>query len=147
MKYQVISIVLFAILLSGITSCSKYSCSNSYISNYLLDYSIENEYDYCNLFNKAKEGDDQFIEEFVLLSFYDGLAYEHGAVILELIDILGEEEFIESLNSINVKEKKLIQGYIMVGLNFTQNPKFKEKKLNVIFPSVHNFLLNKAELD
>lgn len=139
MKYKVISIIFF---LFGITSCSKYNCSNNYISNYLLDYSIEKEYDYCNLFNSAKEGNEQHIKKFFLLPFYDGLAYEHGAVLLELIDVLGEKKIIESLKSINEKEKKLIQGYLMVGLDFTQNPKFKGKKLNVNYPSVHNFLLD-----
>jgi len=97
-------------------SCGDYSCKNEVISESLLEFAINNEYNYCQLYSESLKGDLQSIKEISLLSFYDGLVYEHGWVLIHLINALGEEKYLKSLTDTDLNERKKICSYLRAGL-------------------------------
>lgn len=98
-------------------SCGDYSCKNEVISEFLLEFAIDNEYNYCQLYSESSKGDLESIKEISLLSFYDGLVYEHGLVLISLINKLGEDKYLESLTDTDIDERKKICSYLRAGLN------------------------------
>ena len=77
-----------------------------YVSE-LLRISSNRKYtaNYCELLNKAIAKDANSIKQLTLLDFGDAAGYDHGTVIVDLIDLIGEEKFIQSLGTINEKQK------------------------------------------
>lgn len=121
-------------------SCSNNSCRNSYISNYLLDYANDKDYEYCELYNDAISGEKAALRNLSLLSFNDGLVYEHGAVILEMILIFGEDYYIDTIKGVSSKGKNRIYGYISAGFDFTKNSKLKGKRIKEVYPKLFEVL-------
>ena len=80
---------------------------------------------YCQLLKKAINGNQEDIRKLMLLDFSDSgeASYDHGDVLVKLIDNLGEETIISSLGSqLTRKEKREIEAYITVGLEYGSNP-------------------------
>ena len=99
---------------------------------------------YCELLNKAIEGDQKDIKKLMLLDFSGAGAasYDHGDVIVKLIDRLGEDTIISSLgNQLTKKEKGSIEAYISVGLEYGNNPHHGQT-LESVFPLINQYLCN-----
>ncbi len=137
MKY----LKLFTLIVSlCLISCKGQNCNKDYISNYLIDYSEERNYNYCELVNQSLENDSYSIRSLSLLEFYDGMTYEHGAVIIEIINKIGEEKYLKALNNISPDEKVKLKSYLHAGFDFTQNVNFKDKNLKTSFNKVYAYL-------
>lgn len=115
------------------------NCNKEYVSNYLIDYTLERDYDYCKLLNESLNEDIIAIKKISLLKFYDGMTYEHGAVLLEIIDNVGEKKYLEAIRSLSSDEKVIIKSYLYAGLDFTQNTRFKDKKLKDTLNEIYNY--------
>jgi hypothetical protein len=89
---------------------------------------------------KAIKKDSTSIRTFTLLEIYDAAAYDHGGVIVDLVDIIGEDNFLHALATINNREKAWVKGSIDVGLEYGGNPKYKGKRLKDAFPKIYKFL-------
>ncbi len=133
----------FAIVISVFyVSCSYHkNCNKPYISDYLIDHSREKNYNYCELVDKSLNNDINSIKKISLLEFYDGMTYEHGAVIIELIHEIGEEKYLEAIKDISSDEKNKLRVYLTAGFDFTQNPKFRNKDFKTLFRRVSVFLV------
>ncbi|MBO4721322.1 MAG: hypothetical protein J5629_00135 [Muribaculaceae bacterium] len=97
---------------------------------------------YCNLLDKAIDGDNKSIRELSLLDYSgDGEpAYDHGNVLVKLIDCIGEKKFISALgNNLSTKERNAIRGCLLVGLEYGDN-KHIGQTINDAFPLVDIFL-------
>ena len=97
---------------------------------------------YCNLLDNAIDGDNKSIRELSLLDYSgDGEpSYDHGNVLVKLIDCIGEKKFISALgNNLSTKERNSIRDYLLVGLEYGDT-KHKGQKINDAFPLVDNFL-------
>ncbi len=99
---------------------------------------------YCKLLNKAMEGNQEDIRKLMLLDFSaaGAASYDHGDVIVKLIDRLGEDTIISSLgNQLTKKEKGSIEAYISVGLEYGNNPHHGQT-LESVFPLINQYLCN-----
>ena len=75
-----------------------------------------------------------------MLDFSDGAAYDHGAVLVDLIEKIGEEKFVQSIKTINDSEKKWIKGYLEAGIEYGSNVNIKGQTLKDVFPKIYDFL-------
>jgi len=110
-----------------------------YVSGLLLAVSGDKYINYCKLLRKATENDSASIRALTLLKFGDGTAYDHGGVVVDLIEIVGEDKFIQSLATINNMEKNKVSSYLMVGLAYGKT-EFQGKTLKEAFPKIYTFL-------
>jgi uncharacterized protein (TIGR02145 family) len=111
-----------------------------YVSEDLLIVSEKNNINYCKLLKKAIKKDTTSIKALTLLEFWNGISYDHGGVIVDLIGIIGEDNFLQSLATINNREKMKVNSYLMVGLLYNYDSKFNGKTLEDAFPKIHKFL-------
>ena len=96
---------------------------------------------YCTLLEDALHYDSISLKKFVTLDkMIDGEAgYCHGIIIVELIERVGEDFFIESLNTISLDKKKDILAYIRVGIAY-RHAEIDDRTPKEVFPKVSLFL-------
>jgi len=112
-----------------------------YVSELLRIVSNEkHNKNYCKLLEEATKGNVSSIKQITLLDFYDGVGYDHSVVIVNLISLIGEDKFIQSLGTINEEQKNKIGSYLMAGLEYGNNPNLQGKAVKEAFPKIHNFL-------
>jgi hypothetical protein len=94
------------------------------------------------LLKKATTNDTNSIKQLALLDFSLGVvsSYDHGAVLVDLIELIGEDRFIRSLATISNEQKREIKSYIEVGLEYGNNPKLQAQTFNGAFPKTYDFL-------
>lgn len=132
---------LLSIVLFMCFACSGHKEINGIeVSELLLIASKEQNIDYCKLLNEAFKGNDSSIRQLALLKIIDSAAYDHGAVLVELIEVIGEDKFIHSLTTINNDQKKWIKDYIKVGLEYGNNNHLKTQTIKEAFPKIYQFL-------
>jgi len=95
---------------------------------------------YCCTLKSAINGDLQAIKQVSLYDFRDGFTYEHGNTLLELITIVGESEYLKAIETVNDSDKKKIISYLNAGIDFSNDDKFKDKKVAHIYPELSRFL-------
>jgi hypothetical protein len=132
-------ILLLLIILSVcFVNCSRHKDVNGIeVSELLLFSSKKQHINYCNLLREAIKGNDNSIREITLLEFYDATAYDHSSVIVDLIEIIGEDKFIQSLHSMNKRQKQIAKGYIQVGLEYSNNKQLQLKTFKDAFPKIY----------
>lgn len=134
------------ILLVILQSCTPDKCdsiSNFEVGELLLISSKEKSYNYCNLLENAVKKDQKAIKRISLLEFDGSVGYDHGYVLVKLIDTIGENEYLEAIQNISTKEKRFIEGYLDVGLEYGNIKEFQGKPLKKVFPEIYNFLTTK----
>ena len=132
-------LVIFLQFLSCNSPCNV---NNIEVSELLLIKSKENAYPYCSLLENSIEGDENAIRELSVLDFFDSAGYDHGAVLVDLIGILGEKEFINAIAAVDKKERNKIEAYLDVGLMYGGNPDLEGKSGEEVFPELYAFLKN-----
>lgn len=136
---EIILLLLFVLFLCH--ACCRYKEINGIeVSELLLVVSEEQNIDYCKLLNEATNGNESSIKEIALLKIYDGAAYDHGAVLVDLIEKIGEDKFIQSIRTINNIEKKWIKGYLEAGIKYGGNTRIQGQTLKDAFPIISEFL-------
>jgi hypothetical protein len=109
----VIKLLLFVILSVCFVNCSRQKEVNGIVvSELLLIVSKEQNINYCKLLNEAIKGNVSSINKLALLEFYDGVAYDHSAVIVDLINLIGEDKFIQSIKTTSKEQKQIVIGCI-----------------------------------
>lgn len=141
MKKIIIKIFLLSIVLFMCFACCGRKVINDIeVSELLLIASKEQNIDYCKLLNESIKGNDSSIRQLALLKIYDGAGYDHGAVVVDLIGLIGEDKFIYSLTTINNEQKKWIKEYIEVGLEYGNNVNLQTQTFKEAFPKIYKFL-------
>jgi ABC-type enterochelin transport system ATPase subunit len=111
------------------------------VSRDLIFYTIDMNIDYCKLLKKALKGDANSIKKLTLLNIEGASsAYDHGNVIIGLIEHLGEDKFINSLGTINYKQTRKIISYLRGGFEYGQYPYLQGKSIKEIYPKIHGAL-------
>ena len=122
-------------------SCSRHEVVNGIVvSELLISASEKQNVNYSKLLRKATKGDVKSIKQLTLLSFYDASGYDHGSVIVDLIEIIGEDKFIQSLSQINYEQKQNVKAYIEVGLEYGNNQNIQTKTIEEAYPKIYTFL-------
>ena len=138
---KVIIYLTFAFVFLTLTSCGNRDIQGIEVSEILLIASKSQNIDYRKLLNKAIKGEDTSIKQLALLEISGGAsAYDHGAVLVDLIEKIGEEMFINSVGSLTDSQTVLIRGSIEAGLEYGDNPSFHNKKIDDAFPQLCEFL-------
>jgi hypothetical protein len=136
---KIIFSVCFLFLLTN--SCSnKCNVDNIEVSDLLGTVAKEKSINYCELLEVALTGDENAIKKLSLLEFDNSVGYEHGAVIVDLILVIGESEYIKAISRTNGEQRNLINTYLDVGLEYGNNSLVKEKDLKKAFPDLYFFL-------
>ncbi len=135
-----VCLVFFSLWIYLVSDTGDRYVNGIYVSELLLIVSQEQNIDYCKLLNKAIEGNDSSIKQLALLKIYDGAGYDHSAVVIDLVKLIGEDKFIYSLTSINDEQKKWIKKNIEVGLEYGNNPKLQTQTFKEAFPKIYEFL-------
>ena len=131
------------IVLIFLFSCNpKCKVENLEVSELLMVSSTYKKYNYCELLEKSIKKDEPSIKEISLLNFDNGVCYDHGSILVDLINNLGEEKYIKALKELNNKEKNKVKSYLEVGLLYYENEKYKDKSLEEVFPQVYTFISN-----
>ena len=136
-------IITFVFLITIIVSCQN-NCNkvkSIYVSDLLISYTKNKDIKYCSILYLASIGNKESISKLIKLQIYDSAGYDHGNVIVNLIEYLGEDEFIKAIKKdITNKDKDILMGYLKVGIEY--NDKYKSKKVKDIFPKVYYFITN-----
>ena len=141
MNYNFIKkIILYSISLICFVCCKSKVISGIYVSESLLIVSEEQGIDYCKLLSKAVNGDDVSIMQLSILKIYESPGYDHGAVIVDLIERIGEDKFIHSLKIVSAEQKNLVKWCIEAGIEYGNNPSLHGKAFKEVFPKVYIFL-------
>ena len=140
---KIMKIFFFYVILFMCLACGgRKELNGIEVSELLLRASKEQNVDYYKLLNEAIKGNDLSIRQLALLKVYDGAGYDHGAVIVDLIERIGENIFIKSLTNINNEQKQWIKGSIEVGLEYGNNPNLQTQSFKEAFPRIYEFLNN-----
>lgn len=124
-----------------VTSCMQKNCgTNIEIPESVLRIANEYNYDYCNLLKMSQARDQKAIRQFSLLHFSDGVSYEHGAVLIDLLDQLSENYYLNTIQSFSKDQRIVVYSSLAAGLDCTQNPKFTRKSFKDAFPELYSFL-------
>lgn len=129
------------ILLFALNSCNVDNCSSKL--KFKLDYyafqdiSVDGN-SYCDLVNKSLSGDATSILHLSKIVLYDGASYEHGAVLIEIIDTISELKYCEIISVLTNDELRILLSTIKAGLDYTPNKKYSRKNFKDIFPILSN---------
>ena len=98
-----------------------------------------NSYDYCNLAYESVNGNEDALRMLCLLRIGDAAGYDHGAVIVDIINKVGTTKFIDALRGINKEEKELVKSYLAAGLEY--GGEYSDfSTLEQVFPEIAVFL-------
>lgn len=132
-------IVTLLIVSLFLCSCNLDTCSKRL--GFPLSYHLFNKIridgsTYCELVNQSLDGNEKAIISLSKVKVYDGAGYEHGAVLIEVIDKMSEQKYIDLLKGDFTTHdiSKLFNTYIRAGMDFTDNPKYSRKKVEEAFP-------------
>lgn len=123
--------------IDGITICT---CIQDFM------HTQEKEYrdNYYHLIEQSLKKDKKSLKE---LSLYDlrgatgESAYDHGDVLAQLLDRLGEDFFLESLDGLSEEERGMVLGYLDVGFEYgVLNSKGKVLMTKDLYPRLYHFL-------
>ena len=76
--------------------------------------------DYASSLKKAIDGTEDDLKSFCLMDFDGEGAYDHGGVLICMIDSIGEMKFLEAMKLMNQKEKDHLKVYLRVGMEYGQ---------------------------
>jgi hypothetical protein len=110
--------------------------------------------DYVNVVKMASEGSEKDIYLLCSLEFDGAFAYDHGSVLVDIIDILGEDKCVDMMKDINKQQAEYFVRYLSVGLEYGHkygsrgNNKFDPEfdyKIKDIFPKIDSLLRSKLD--
>lgn len=131
------------IMLFVFHSCNtKCNVDGIEVSELLLTVSSEKSYNYCSSLENAIKGNKNSVKELALLEFNDSSGYDHGTVLVELVEKIGEKKFINAISLIHSKDKNKILEYLEVGIIYNENESLNNKKVEEVFPILYAFLIS-----
>jgi hypothetical protein len=112
-----------------------------------LKIALGNKYPgYIETLNKATKGDTLNMRKFLEIDYIgDGGGYDHGWVLVELMKKVGDEKFVNVLQSLDKKKLENVKQYFEVGID---NRGKKNEILFNDYPNTFKYLgFSKEELE
>lgn len=72
-----------------------------------------------------------------MIFFDTSVGYDHGAILVEIINEIGEDRFLIAVNDCDRREKIILKGYLRAGMEYGTYP---DKALSELFPKIAVFL-------
>jgi hypothetical protein len=99
------------------------SCYTRTVDGIILPDTVTNWDDehsklYSKLLRQSIRGDEKSIKQLSLLSTDGAVSYDHGVVLIKLIDKLGEANYLSAIRGMSVKEKALLKAYLDAGFTY-----------------------------
>ena len=133
--------ISFAFNLVYLFSCSnKCNIGGIEVTELLSTVANERSIDYCALLKTANSGDSNSIKKLSLMEFNDAVGYDHGAVVIDLVLKIGEDNYLAAISNFNRSEKKIVESYLDIGLKYGSAATWKNKDLQDLFPKLYAFL-------
>ncbi len=104
----------------------------------LLNRQIDDSY--RELLDNAVKLDKEAIVKISTYKISDAAGYDHGYVLVRLIEKIGEEEYFKGFENLSLKEKKSVLSYLKAGLENGGNKIYQYKKIDEIFPILSSSL-------
>ena len=91
----------------------------------------EQDTDYIHLLSQFKDGDGIMV-------------YQHGAILIEIIDNISEEEYLKIIRNLPIEQQeRIVDIYLSAGLDYTVNAKYQNKDIENAFPLLYSAINNK----
>ncbi|MEG1199869.1 MAG: hypothetical protein RSD53_10785 [Algoriella sp.] len=129
------------------------SCTVKEYKKVVIPYSINNRSDLMSYKLKGiidsafRLESDAFIDFIELSNTVDGeSAYDLGYVLTQIIYMIGEDEFLKTINNFTNDEKEILISFINVGLEYGDNDYDNiqdNRKIENEFPIIQQTLINK----
>ena len=104
----------------------------------VLDVSSKHGFNYEKTLKSALNGNDCDLKKISTLDFFDtSVGYSHGAILVEIINEIGEDRFLIAINDCDKREKILLKGYLRAGMEYGKYP---DKTLSELFPKIGVYL-------
>jgi hypothetical protein len=143
MMNRIYIIIITIIFVScNIDNCSK-KLKYTKLNYYLFSNININGDTYCDLVNKSLLGNKKSIVNLSKIAVYDGAVYEHGAVLLEVIDKISETEYVNIIihEQLTKNERRYLLNNLSAGLDYTKNEKWYQfSSINDLYPSIYKIL-------
>ncbi len=126
-----ITIVIFIVSISLLYS---YLFPNSQIpisNNIEIALGIKNNRNYILLLNKSIDGDSISLSKFLKIDYiYDAAAYDHGYILLQLLEKIGDTQLSKELQKLNKTEIKTVQNYFNLGMDGIDSQEVQQLQKN-----------------
>jgi hypothetical protein len=137
MKYFLI-LLLAAIAFSCKNNCTE--IDGVVIGEGIRISSDEQNIEYCNLVEQSLNKDLNALKTISLLNYQNSIGYEHGTVLVEIVDKVGEMFIHQLLRiSLHLKSKRYLS-YLDVGIEYSGDEHLEKKNLKLVFPDLYQFL-------
>lgn len=133
-----IKTMLLGFLSVAIFGCNpKCEVKGIYATELLLTVASEKGIDYCDILSLATVNDTSAIKQLSLMNFENAVGYDHGIVLVELVEMIGEKNYINAIKELNPDELNRVESYFDVGLEY--GVKDKKTDLNQHSPLLFHF--------
>lgn len=134
-----IKIIAVGLLLSIFMACnSKCNLNGISASELLMTNAEERNIDYCDILTLASSNDKSAIKQISLLEFENAVGYDHGIVLVKLIEKVGERNYIEGIKGLSAEQLNKVKSYLEVGIEYGDTNREQEFKKR--FPQLFAFL-------
>lgn len=138
MKRIKISILILLIGVFSILIFNRFfknSCTYGtiHISPTLYEAAKNRNYNYCELVECSLNSSKICILKISKINNINNAAgYEHGEIMLQLIDSLGEDYYIDVIGNLSDYEKRNLLGYLSIGLQYDSSKKNIDNVINYL---------------
>lgn len=132
-KANLLVIILTFLFVGCVNSKSK-TINGIDIPVQVLVVSSQHGFNYEDTLKSALNGNDYSMKRLSTIDFFDtSIGYEHGAILIEIINKIGEEQYLIAINDCSEKEKSIIRGDLMAGMEYGQH---HDKTMSEMFPKI-----------
>ena len=133
----------FFIVALILVSCNRDDCSDKL--DFKLDYHLFESIkvdgnDYCDLVLLSLENDKNSVINISKVDLSDFASYQHGAVLINVIEKYGEDRYIKDVfNDLSNEKRNLVIASLKAGVEFYKSSKKRNlNDFNTSFPKLSN---------
>ena len=131
-------LILLSLLFVGCINRNVKTICGIKVPVQVLVVSSKHGFNYKETLKSALNGNDCSLKKISTVDFFDAsIAYDHGAILVKIINIIGEDRFLIAINDCDKREKNIIKGYLRAGMEYGKYP---DKTLSELFPKIAVFL-------
>ena len=129
----------FFIVALILVSCNRDDCSDK-LDYHLFESIKVDGNDYCDLVLLSLENDKNSVINISKVDLSDFASYQHGAVLINVIEKYGEDRYIKDVfNDLSNEKRNLVIASLKAGVEFYKSSKKRNlNDFNTSFPKLSN---------